>query len=103
MGEQAPAARPSGAPTPSSKARHDVDLTENTFGSLELAPPAGSTSGAGSGFVYDLEGNRGSASADFSSIDWMDTISSGSVSYYRTNSAGQVDLILLDSVNRRLL
>ena len=52
----------------------------------------------GSGFVYDLEGNRGAASGDFSAIDWTDTISSGSISYYRTNSAGQVDLILLKSV-----
>ena len=52
----------------------------------------------GSGFVYDLEGNRGAASGDFSAIDWTDTISSGFVSYYRTNSAGQVDLILLKSV-----
>ena len=41
---------------------------------------------------------RRTTSGDFSAIDWTDTISSGFVSYYRTNSAGQVDLILLKSV-----
>ena len=83
---------------PLSNSRYGVDLTEGTLGELELAPACRIYEWAGSGFVYDLEGNRGSASADFSAVDWMDEIASGSVSYYRTNSAGQVDLILLDSV-----
>ena len=83
---------------PSANARYGVDLTEGTLGELELAPACRIYEWGGSGFVYDLEGNRGSASSDFSAIDWVDEISSGSVSYYRTNSAGQVDLILLDSV-----
>ena len=83
---------------PLSNSRYGVDLTEGTLGELELAPACRIYEWAGSGFVYDLEGNRGSASTDFSAVDWMDEIASGSVSYYRTNSAGQVDLILLDSV-----
>ena len=83
---------------PSSSARHDLDVAAGTLGTLELAPACRVYEWAGSGFLYDLEGNRGSASSDFSSVHWLDTISSGAISYYRTNSAGQVDLILLDSV-----
>ena len=75
-----------------------VDLAAGTLGGTELAPGCLIYEWAGSGFVYDLEGNQGAASADFSAIDWTDEIGAGSVSYYRTNSAGQVDLILLDSV-----
>lgn len=83
---------------PSSSARHDLDVAAGTLGTLELAPACRVYEWAGSGFLYDLEGNRGSASSDFSSVHWLDTISSGAISYYRTNSAGQVDLVLLDSV-----
>ena len=83
---------------PLSNSRYDVDLAAGTMGELELAPGCRIYEWAGSGFVYDLEGNQGSASADFSAIDWLDEIASDCVSYYRTNSAGQVDLILLDSV-----
>ena len=83
---------------PSASARYGVDLAEGTLGELELAPACRIYEWGGSGFVYDLEGNRGSASTDFSAVGWMDEITSGSISYYRTNTAGQVDLILLDSV-----
>ena len=84
--------------TPSASVARSLDLTEETLGGLELAPACKIYEWAGSGFVYDLKGNRGGASADFSAIDWLDEIPAGSISYYRTNSAGQVDLILLDSV-----
>ena len=83
--------------TPAAAGR-GVDLAAGTLGGTELAPGCLIYEWAGSGFVYDLEGNQGAASADFSAIDWTDEIGAGSVSYYRTNSAGQVDLILLDSV-----
>ena len=83
--------------TPAAAGR-GVDLAAGTLGGTELAPGCLIYEWAGSGFVYDLEGNQGAASADFSAIDWTDEIRAGSVSYYRTNSAGQVDLILLDSV-----
>ena len=83
---------------PSSKSNRSIDLVSNTVGSTELAPSCRIYEWAGSGFVYDLEGNKGTASSDFSAIGWTDEISSGDVTYYRINSAGQVDLILLDSV-----
>lgn len=83
---------------PSAASRYALDLSDNTLGSLELAPACRIYEWAGTGFVYDLEGNQGAASSDFSAIDWADSISSGSVTYYRTNTAGQVDVILLDSV-----
>ena len=82
----------------SAGSRAGLDLTDNTLGKLSLAPSCQIYEWAGAGYVYDLQGNQGSASADFSVLDWTDSISSGSVTYYRTNTAGQVDLILLDSV-----
>lgn len=84
--------------TPFSSSKRSINLAANTIGGMRLAPACRIYEWAGSGFVYDLDGNKGSASRDFSAIDWTDTISSGGITYYRTNTAGQVDLILLDSV-----
>ena len=53
---------------------------------------------AGSGYVYSLDGEEGTASYDFSAIDWTDTLASSCVSYAHTNSAGQIDVLLLNSV-----
>ena len=83
---------------PLSNSRYDVDLAAGTMGELELAPVCRIYEWGGSGFVYDLEGNRGAASTDFSAVSWLEEIPADSISYYRTNTAGQVDLILLDSV-----
>ncbi len=83
---------------PSGGSGYAVDLTRETLGARSLAPACRIYEWAGSGFVYDLEGNQGSASVSFSSLGWLDEIPAGQVSYYRTNSAGQVDLILLNSV-----
>ena len=53
---------------------------------------------SGSGYVYDLAGNCGGFSTDFSAVEWTDTLSSGYIGGYHTNSAGQVDVILLNDV-----
>ena len=53
---------------------------------------------AGSGRVYDLEGNAGAASADFSAITWTERLDAENIAYYHTNSADQVDVILLEDV-----
>ena len=75
-----------------------VDLEEGTVAGLELAPSCSIYEWAGAGYVCDLEGNQGAASSDLSAITWTDTLSSSSVSYYHTNSAGQVDVLLLNDV-----
>lgn len=75
-----------------------VDLEEGTVGDLELAPGCAIYEWAGAGYVYDLEGNQGASSSDFTAISWMDSISRSDVDYYHTNSAGQVDVLLLNDV-----
>ena len=75
-----------------------VDLTAETVGELELAPSCAVYEWAGSGYVYDLDGNQGASSSDFTAIDWTDSLSQSDVSYYHTNSAGQVDVLLLNDV-----
>ena len=75
-----------------------LDLEAGTMGSLDLAPSCAIYEWTGSGYVYDLEGNAGSASSDFDAITWTDSLSASCVSYYHTNSAGQVDVLLLDDV-----
>ena len=84
--------------TPSSGGARDLDLTEGTMGSLELAPACAVYEWAGSGYVYDLEGNAGEASDDFDAIFWTDTVESAQISYYHTNDAGQIDVLLLNDV-----
>ena len=76
----------------------DLDLTKETLGSLELAPSYAVYEWTGSGYVYDLEGNAGSSSSDFDAVTWTDTIPVSSIHYYHTNSAGQVDVLLLEDV-----
>lgn len=75
-----------------------VDVETGTVGDLELAPGCAIYEWAGSGYVYDLDGNQGTSSSDFSAIDWADSLSRSDVSYYHTNSAGQVDVLLLNDV-----
>ena len=75
-----------------------LDLDGRTLGSVSLAPACAVYEWDGSGYVYSLEGTEGAASYDFSAIDWTDTLSSSYVSYAHTNSAGQVDVLLLNGV-----
>ena len=89
--------------TPPSKTGEKIDLAANTLGSRPLAPSCAIYEWAGVGYAYDLEGNQGQASASLDAIDWTDTVPAGGVSYYRVNSAGQVDLILLNSVTGNCL
>ena len=75
-----------------------LDLAEGVLGDLKLAPSCMIYEWAGSGRVYDLEGNPGTASTDFSAITWTETLDKEDVAYYHTNSADQVDVILLENV-----
>ena len=75
-----------------------LDMDGRTLGALSLAPACAVYEWDGSGYVYSLEGEEGTASYDFTAIDWTDTLSSSAVSYVHTNSAGQIDVLLLNGV-----
>ena len=81
-----------------SSASGSLDLAAGTLDSAELAPSCAVYEWAGNGCVYDLDGNRGSASLDFDAITWTDSLDASDISYYHTNSAGQVDVVLLEDV-----
>lgn len=81
-----------------SSSSRTLDLAEHTVGGVEIAPSCAVYEWAGKGYVYDLEGNQGMASSSLNMIDWTDRLSSSYVSYFHTNSAGQVDVILLKDV-----
>lgn len=73
-----------------------LDIVRRTLGGVPLAPACAIYEWGGSGYVYDLTGNQGIADTDFAALSWMDSTSA--VSYYHTNSAGQVDILLLKDV-----
>ncbi len=75
-----------------------LDIAARTLGGKKLAAACSIYEWAGSGFVYDLAGNFGVASSDFSEIDRTDALTSDRVSYYHLNSAGEVDALLLRNV-----
>ena len=73
-----------------------LDIAARTLGGVSLAPSCAIYEWAGNGYVYDLAGNQGAADTDFAALDWLSTTSA--VSYYHTNSAGQVDILVLRDV-----
>ena len=75
-----------------------LDLTARTLGGVSLSPACSIYEWAGKGYVYDLEGNQGSSSSNLNAIDWTEKLPSSYVSYAHTNSAGQIDVILLNDV-----
>lgn len=76
----------------------ELDIAARTLGGKALAAECSVYEWAGSGFVYDLAGNFGLASGDFDAIGWTDALDAAFVSYYHTNSAGEVDAVLLKNV-----
>lgn len=74
---------------PSTGSYGKLDLASQTLGSVSLAPGCAVYEWAGSGYTEPLT---------LSDIDWTETISSSAVSYAHTNSAGEVDLLLLKDV-----
>lgn len=75
-----------------------LDLAGRTLGSLSLAPSCAVYEWSGSGYVCSLEGEEGAASRDFTAVSWTDMLPSSCVSYAHTNSAGQIDVLLLNDV-----
>lgn len=79
-----------------------VNITNRTMGSYSLAPSCAiyeqAGGGATAGFIYNLAGTQGQNSKDFNEVLWTKTIPSVSVRYYRLNSAGQIDVLVLRDV-----
>lgn len=75
-----------------------LDLAAYTVGDVKIAASCAIYEWAGKGYVYDLEGNQGASSSSLNVIDWTEKLSSSYVSYTHTNSAGQIDVILLKDV-----
>lgn len=82
----------------SSSSSKALDLAAYTVGDVEISPACSIYEWAGKGYVYDLEGNQGTSSSSLNVIDWAEKLSSSYVSYTHTNSAGQIDVILLKDV-----
>lgn len=75
-----------------------LDLAARTLGGRALAPACAVFEWGGSDYVYSLEGVQGQASYDFDAIDWTTALSSSCVSYAHTNTAGEVDALILKNV-----
>ena len=79
-----------------------LDILAGTLGDYALAPVCAvyehTTFGSLRSHVYSLAGEAGKASYDFSGIIWTDTIPAGSVTACHVNTAGKVDMILLQDV-----
>ena len=66
-----------------------LDLTDNTLGSYDLAAGVA---------VYELAGRGYVTEISLDDIDWTTTVGASNVSYAHVNSAGDVDIILLEDV-----
>lgn len=75
-----------------------LDLTARTLGKYPLAPGLEVYDCAQDSWLYSLEGQQGVPSTDFDELFWTNTLPSGDIKYSRLNSAGQVDLLVLDDV-----
>lgn len=76
-----------------------VNLENRTLGSYNLAPSCAIFErGGNDGYLYSLSGEQGVASNGFEEIFWTDTLSGSVVDTVRLNSAGQVELLVLQDV-----
>ena len=66
-----------------------LDLTNKTLGSYDIAAGAAVYEWAGRGYVMEIS---------LDDIDWTTTVGASNVSYAHLNSAGDVDIILLEDV-----
>jgi len=81
---------------------YQLDIANGKLGPYKLAPGCSIYEWTGDttirGYVHSLSGVPGESSSNLSEITWTDTLSSWYISYYRLNSAGQVDILLLKDV-----
>ena len=76
-------------PISDSDAYGRLSISEGTLGSYDLAAGAAIYEWAGRGYVREIS---------LDDIDWTDTVGAASISYAYVNSAGEVDIVLLNSV-----
>lgn len=80
----------------------DLNISARTLGEYKLAPSCSIYEHASDGYnysyAYSLSGVQGESSPDFGELIWASALDSSYVSYYRLNSAGQVDILLLKEV-----
>lgn len=80
----------------------NLNIAAGTLGGYKLAPACRIYEHSGSklspGYVHSLSGEADAYSTDFDDIFWADTISADSISHIHRNSAGQVDVVLLNNV-----
>lgn len=79
-----------------------LDITAKTVGGVPLAPGCRiyehSSSRLSYGYVHSLSGELGTHSTDFDDLVWTNTVPAANISHIHRNSAGQVDMILLNDV-----
>ena len=79
-----------------------LNIAGRTLGNYSLAPSCRiyeqSGNSLSASYVCSLSGEQGVASRDFEEIFWTDTLDSAHISGARLNSAGQIDLLLLNNV-----
>ena len=89
-------------PVSASSSSKVLNFKENTVGGTKLASKYEVYEWTGKGYVYDLDGNQGEHSSTLEEIKGTDNLSSSYVSYFHTNSAGLVDIILLKDITGNL-
>lgn len=79
-----------------------LNISQRTLGSYALAPACSiyehSADRYSKGYLYSLDGTQGVPSSDFEDIFWTDTVPADNVALARLNSAGQVDVLVLQNV-----
>ncbi len=79
-----------------------LDTTARTLGNSRIAPGCAIyewvSDGRNTSYVRSLSGKAGAASTTFSDIIWTTTLDASSVSYAHHNSAGEVDVLVLNDV-----
>lgn len=73
-----------------------VNVSAETVGEKKLAPGCVIYEWGGSGYVYSLDGEQNASSSNLDAIDWSDTLDASYVSFYHTNTAGMIDILLLN-------
>ena len=88
--------------TGSSTTSGTLDITARTLGNSRIAPGCAIyewvSDGTRTSYVRSLSGKAGAASTTFSDLFWTATLPSSSIGYVHHNSAGEVDILILNDV-----
>ncbi len=75
-----------------------LDLKAGTLGSYPLARSIQVYDTAQNSWLYSLDGRQGVPSTDFDELFWTDALAPSSIKSVHLNSAGQVDVLVLNDV-----